>query len=44
MSRLFVKNAKYIVTCDATDRVLENSNLLVEDGMITYRKRGAGGR
>lgn len=36
MSRLFVKNAKYIVTCDATDRVLENSNLLVEDGMITY--------
>ncbi len=36
MSRLFIKNASAIVTCDGKDTVLENSNLLICDGVITY--------
>lgn len=36
MSRLFIKNAASIVTCDSKDNVFKNSNLLIEDGVITY--------
>jgi cytosine/adenosine deaminase-related metal-dependent hydrolase len=31
-----VKNIRYLVTCDDEDRLLENVNLLSEDGEITY--------
>lgn len=33
---LLVKNARYLITCDDQDRLLENVNLFVEDGVITY--------
>ena len=33
---LLVKNARYLITCDDQDRLLEHVNLLVEDGVITY--------
>ncbi len=33
---LFVKNAKYLVTCNDQDQLLKNVNLFVEDGKITY--------
>jgi cytosine/adenosine deaminase-related metal-dependent hydrolase len=33
---LLVKNARYLITCDDQDRLLENVNLLIEDGVITY--------
>lgn len=36
MSSLLVKNAAKIVTCDAQDTVLENSNMLIVDGEIVY--------
>lgn len=36
MARLLIQNASSIVTCDSQDRVLENSSLLIEDGVITY--------
>lgn len=36
MARLLIRNASSIVTCDGQDRVLENSSLLIEDGVITY--------
>lgn len=36
MSKLLIKNAKTMVTCDDQDRVLENVNLLIENGVITY--------
>ncbi|MGE4354612.1 MAG: 8-oxoguanine deaminase [Oscillospiraceae bacterium] len=36
MSRLFIRNAQAIVTCDQNDAVLENSGILIEDGRITY--------
>lgn len=36
MARLFIQNAAFIVTCDSKDTVYENSNLLIEDGVITY--------
>ena len=36
MASLFIRNAKYIVTCDKNDRVLENAGLLIENGAITY--------
>ncbi len=36
MSRLFVKNAAYIVSCDGDDTVYENSNILIDNGEITY--------
>lgn len=35
MASLLIKNASYIVTCDAKDTVCQNSNLLIEDGVIT---------
>ena len=35
MSRLLIKNASAIVTCDAGDTVHENASLLIEDGVIT---------
>lgn len=31
---LLVKNVKHLVTCDAEDRVLDNVNVLVKDGVI----------
>lgn len=36
MSSLLIKNASTIVTCDDRDSVLENSNLFIRDGVITY--------
>lgn len=36
MSSLLIKNASAIVTCDEHDSVLENSNILIQDGVITY--------
>lgn len=33
---LLVKNVKHLVTCDDHDRLLENANLYVQDGVITY--------
>ncbi|MDD3363316.1 MAG: 8-oxoguanine deaminase [Hespellia sp.] len=33
---LLVKNVKYLVTCDDNDRLLENVNIFVQDGVITY--------
>ena len=36
MSSIFIKNASSIVTCDNEDRVLNSSNLLIENGVITY--------
>ncbi len=36
MSRLLIQNALHIVTCDDADRVLQNANILIEDGAITY--------
>ena len=32
--RLLIRNIKYLVTCDSEDRVLQNVNLLIEDGVI----------
>lgn len=36
MNRLLIKNARHIVTCNSLDEVLEDSNILIEDGKITY--------
>ena len=36
MSSLFIKNASSIVTCDNNDIVHNNSNILIENGVITY--------
>ena len=36
VASVFIKNARAIVTVDDQDRVLYNSNLLIEDGVITY--------
>lgn len=36
MSSLFIKNTSSIVTCDNNDRVHNNSNILIENGVITY--------
>lgn len=36
MSSLLIKNASAVVTCDEKDTVLENANLLIQDGVITY--------
>ena len=36
MARLLIKHASSIVTCDPSDTVYTNSNLLVENGVITY--------
>ena len=36
MARLLMKNASHIVTCDPSDTVYTDSNLLIEDGVITY--------
>ena len=36
MSALLIKNAEAIVTVDEEDRILRNSNILMEDGVITY--------
>lgn len=36
MSNLLIKNASAIITCDEKDSVLENANLLIQDGVITY--------
>ena len=33
MSSLCIKNASVIVTCDDQDSVLENSSILIEDGV-----------
>lgn len=35
MARLFIKNAKNIVSCDSSDTIYENCNILIEDGVIT---------
>lgn len=36
MGSTLIRNAKAIVTVDDQDRILYNSNLLIEDGVITY--------
>ncbi|MEI0530898.1 8-oxoguanine deaminase [Brachyspira pilosicoli] len=36
MSSVFIKNASSIVTCDDNDAVHSNSNILIENGVITY--------
>nr|WP_295161235.1 hypothetical protein [uncultured Brachyspira sp.] len=36
MSILFIKNASFIITCDSNDSVYNSSNLLIENGIITY--------
>ena len=36
MARLLMKNASHIVTCDPSDTVYTDSNLLMEDGVIIY--------
>lgn len=33
---LLVKNVRHLVTCDDGDRVLENVNVFVQDGVVTY--------
>ena len=46
MARLLMKNASHIVTCDPSDTVYTDSNLLMEDGVITYigpEEAGGGG-
>ena len=35
MSRLIIENASYVVTVDATDKVLHNTTIHIEDGVIT---------
>ena len=39
MSSLLIKNASAIVTCDTKDTVLEDSSILIVDGVITYMGR-----
>lgn len=34
MSRLLIKNAAAIVTCNSTDELLKNANILIQDGEI----------
>lgn len=34
--KLFIKNIKYLVSCDSSDNVYENANLYAEDGVIKY--------
>ncbi len=36
MKSLFIKNIKEIITCDDNDTVYKNSNILIEDGVISY--------
>ena len=36
MKSLLVKNVKHLVTCDVDDQVLEDVNVLVQDGVISY--------
>ncbi len=36
MASLLMKNARYLVTCDQDDRVLEGADLRIEDGRITH--------
>ncbi|MDL2235160.1 8-oxoguanine deaminase [Christensenellaceae bacterium OttesenSCG-928-L17] len=36
MSRLLIKNAMHIVSCDANDRIYNDSSLLIENGEIVY--------
>lgn len=41
MSSLLIKNARSIVTCDDRDSVLENADILIENGVITAMGTGA---
>ena len=36
MKSLLVKNVRHLVTCDVDDQVLEDVNVLVQDGVISY--------
>ena len=36
MNSILIQNARAIVTVDDQDRVLYDSNLLIENGIITY--------
>ena len=36
LSTLLIKNARYIVSCDDTDRLYERSNLFIRDNAIEY--------
>ena len=36
MSSLLIRGASAVVTCDGADSVLENANLLLQDGLIAY--------
>lgn len=36
MSKLLIKNARYIVSCDDNDTLYERANLLIEDGVVAY--------
>jgi hypothetical protein len=44
MSRLIIENASYVVTVDATDTVLRDTTITIDDGIITAitprRRRG----
>ena len=35
MSRVRIDNARYVVTVDATDQILRNATVHIEDGVIT---------
>lgn len=41
MSSLLIQNAWAVVTCDDEDRLLENTNILIRDGVIAYMGPGA---
>ena len=46
MSTLLIKNARYIVSCDDTDRLYERSNLFIRDNakdivVVTTDARGS---
>ncbi len=36
MGTLLIKNVAHLVSCDADDAVLQDVNVLAEDGVITY--------
>lgn len=33
-NKLFIKNAKVIITCDSNDKIFEDANIFIEDGVI----------
>ena len=41
ISTLLLKNARYVVSCDANDTLYENVSVLIEDGIIRSIEPGA---